>query len=178
MKVASSKTPIQEPDPADLVEVKILLLEEIKPSADPTLELALMIKNVNSADVDWIETHAVVDTFRRFTCHHRDMILPCLPLALPFIIKTVTNLRSALCKNAILALHEGFISLGSSMHCHIDNILLVLVKLVASDKKFLSSLSLQALEALVDNSSSEVVYIHIYICIYISCIKYSFIYML
>ena len=41
----------QADEPSDLVEIKILSVTELRPSADANLELSLMLKNVQSDNI-------------------------------------------------------------------------------------------------------------------------------
>jgi hypothetical protein len=150
--------------------VNVLSSDLIKQSKNPSEELKLTLKHLNSAK--WSESFYAIESVRRLAIFNKELLLPHLQMIVAVTLQNSINLRSAVAKNAILALNDIFKSMKESILCqddcqHINNfnnnnkdnesnavslmdsIVSTLINRTVADKKFLRDNSNKALHTLV-----------------------------
>eukprot|EP00943_MAST-04B_sp_MAST-4B-sp1_P003522 g3522.t1 len=150
--------------------VNVLSSDLIKQSKNPSEELKLTLKHLNSAK--WSETFYAIESVRRLAIFNKDLLVPHLQMIVGVTLQNSINLRSAVAKNAILALNDIFKSMKESILCHddyqhinninnnskdnennsvslMDSIVSTLINRTVADKKFLCDNSNKALHTLV-----------------------------
>ena len=84
--------------------VNVLSSDLIKQSKNPSEELKLTLKHLNSAK--WSETFYAIESVRRLAIFNKDLLVPHLQMIVGVTLQNSINLRSAVAKNAILALND------------------------------------------------------------------------
>ncbi|TMW58963.1 hypothetical protein Poli38472_007108 [Pythium oligandrum] len=110
-------TPVEEQAAAveDDRSVVILTTNELEPLENPSVEvIALAMQQLQCSD-DWLVQHEAITQLRRAIVHHMSSRLTdeeYVCAFVPLLATACDNLRSALAKNALLALSECFEYLG------------------------------------------------------------------
>ena len=84
--------------------VTVLPSDAIHPSKDPTVEMQKLLKQLNSSQ--WSVCFVAVESVRRMAIHHSALLIPHLKVSIKTVLKSSTNLRSAVAKNALFALND------------------------------------------------------------------------
>ena len=145
--------------------VTVLPSDAIHPSKDPTVEMQKLLKQLNSSQ--WSVCFVAVESVRRMAIHHSALLIPHLKVSIKTVLKSSTNLRSAVAKNALFALNDIIRSVkeeilfktvdsegrkNGSMALNepplLDQLVATLINKTASDKKFLRDNSNRALFSL------------------------------
>ena len=91
----------------------------------------------------------------RFARHHPDYLLVEYKPLLQFVMKHVKNLRSQVCRTAVMVVGEMFIHLKKSMESDLEKVILPLILKSGDTNKFLREDCNVALDAIVENSSPQ-----------------------
>lgn len=135
-------------DSRENVEKVVVLQEtEIAKSDDPRAEMKKVLSCLQSSD--WLTQYENVDSLRRLCIHHYSVLVPKIPLVLPFLQNSVESLRSAQSRNALFAVSElyKFSKLGqrSALLVNIDRTVDVVLTKSVNDKRFLAIAGSKAL---------------------------------
>jgi len=109
-------SPPAPPPPLSPLLVEYLSPADIHPLPQPSHILPLLLESLPTAD--WPESFHALTTVRRFALRHPDILLALPPVQLQIllrqVLRQVNNLRSAVAKNALLALADLWAGLASS----------------------------------------------------------------
>ncbi|KAM3568697.1 hypothetical protein VYU27_009187 [Nannochloropsis oceanica] len=104
------------PSPPSALLIEYLSPADIHPLPQPSIALPLLLESLHTAD--WPESFHALTTVRRFAHQHLALLLTLpsdrLQLLLRQVLRHVNNLRSAVAKNALLALADLWAGLASS----------------------------------------------------------------
>jgi len=110
------QSPPVPPSPLSPVLIEYLSPAHILPLPLPSHTLPLLLESLPTAD--WPESFHALTTVRRFALRHPDHLLALssvqLQLLIRQVLRQVNNLRSAVAKNALLALADLWAGLASS----------------------------------------------------------------
>ncbi|KAF0720011.1 Aste57867_619 [Aphanomyces stellatus] len=148
----------------DLNEDKAILVlatSELVPLLDVADDLTRMQDAILSTD--WLVQYTAIETFRRGIVHHTRMASTCVAAMLDPLTAASLNLRSAMSKNALLALAESFEFASDDVMLAPDAttraVCDALLKRAACEKKFLrdaADLSLTKLATCVPSPTAAV----------------------
>ncbi|DAZ92982.1 TPA: hypothetical protein N0F65_004357 [Lagenidium giganteum] len=154
----------------ELFLVNVLAREEFSPATDVHAEMreveALIAARKNGDDgtseLSWAQEYQAVDSFRRIAIHHpaelrQIMYVESRLQAIPLlIVPAVSNLRSAMTRNALFAIEDTVLTLHSETTSHLADIVPVLVNRAANEKQFIRELARKV--GRVDGGSRWVVF--------------------
>ncbi|EWM22552.1 Armadillo-like helical [Nannochloropsis gaditana] len=139
-------------------QVQVRNTEDLPPSLHPALDLDLVLETVKEGDAalhggqrgeeerghaDWAREYECIDAIRRLALHPSlgpALLRPHLPLLLPFLLRSVHNLRSSMQRNALLCLRELFVpaGLGPAFPPFLEPMCALLLRQLGhGDKKFI-----------------------------------------
>lgn len=107
-------------------EPKYLEPHELKPLSNPKQDSAKLLEKI--AGSDWEATFDALSIVRRLAKHHPAFLEDRIHAATKVILAQVTNLRSTVSKNSLLALESLCSCFQKSMDPEVDGILAVLIK--------------------------------------------------
>jgi len=109
--------------------VEYLSTKDIKPVSNPISELTHVL-TVLEMETDWEKLFYSLNDTRSLALHHQHVVLSSgkLHALVVGIMKQIDNLRSAVAKNAILAMGDMFQGLGKAMEGEVPATIPVLVK--------------------------------------------------
>eukprot|EP00624_Nannochloropsis_granulata_P006102 evm.model.NODE_44167_length_5633_cov_34.679211.1 len=112
----SQSLPMSRPSPPSALLIEYLPPADIHPLPQPSIALPLLLESLPIAD--WPESFQALTTVRRFARRHPALLLALPPdrlqLLLRQVLRHVNNLRSAVAKNALLAVADLWAGLASS----------------------------------------------------------------
>ena len=144
-------TPLHKP--ADSLEYTNS--EDIKPMNNPSKELTAVAKGLDTDG--WPDIFHTIDKLRQLALHHNSTVLNSSylhPMVMG-VVKQVDNLRSAVCKNALLAISDMFVGFGKSMDGESQNVMPILLKRCSDSSAFLSGSANAALCSMMERSSVQ-----------------------
>jgi len=128
-----------------------LTSEDIRPSPNPHQELQKTLNNLPNDE--WPETYHTLNSVRRLALHHAALLEPHLHAIVRALLKQSENLRSAVKKNAILALEDVWRGLGKTCDPELDMVAPALIKRVAESNGFLVESAEKAIYTIVENAT-------------------------
>lgn len=146
------------PEPT-VIEIEYPATEDLQP-VDGDIAAALGEALSGMASSDWVATCGALLMLRRLVRHNSAECVESLPAAVPLVVKSIRNLRSALSKTAIMTARDLFLSSAPAMLplCDVGgasqpmNSLLaqLLLKAASNDKKFVIEEAQRALSTMAD----------------------------
>lgn len=148
-------TPPQQTQASDLIEY--VDSKDLKPFAEPETKIKSLMDDLESKD--WVKLCSALNDVRRFAIHHSELLLPLLENVMLVMVKSLKNPRSALCKTAILASNDIFLSIGPRLISTFedskafDQLLLQLLLKASQDKRFVCEEAQKALDSMACHTS-------------------------
>jgi|EP00945_MAST-04E_sp_MAST-4E-sp1_P000735 hypothetical protein len=128
--------------------VTVLPSTDIKPSTNPVEETSSALAEMTIGTV-WAKQFYAVESIRRLAIHHPKHLVHHLPSIGRAVANSCMNLRSAVAKNAVLALGDLVSSMKEKMLSEIGNIVFTLLDRATCDKKFLRDAANNTLEKII-----------------------------
>lgn len=139
---ASSRTPLESDNP-----------EDWKPYKDP--ELAIRTAQKNIAQDDWEMKCAGINSIRRLSVYHKDVLISNLHPVIVAILTEVKNLRSQVSRLAIVCMGDLFVNLSKYMDTDLDMVVRGLLAKNGESNGFIREDSERALAAMVDGVTPQ-----------------------
>lgn len=114
--------------PADQFEY--LTSEDVQPLENPSKELNKVTRGLDVEE--WPHIFHTINKMRQLALHHSSNVLnsSCLHPMVMGLVKQADNLRSAVCKNALLAITDMLIGFGRAMDGECQNLMPMLLKVL------------------------------------------------
>ena len=128
-----------------------LSTDDIRPSPNPQVEMQRMMGGIGTDE--WPEIFHTLNSVRRLSIHHGNLIEGHLHTVVRSVIKAADNLRSAVSKNAILTLQDMWIGLKRAMDPELAAVTPMLLKRFADTNGFLSEVADAAIISIIENGS-------------------------
>ena len=127
---------------------------DIKPSVNPTKDLVKAMSGLETQD--WPEIFYTLNTVRQLAIHHNALLTQggTLHSFVQGVLRQADNLRSAVAKNAILALGDLFEGLEKAMDSEVPLILALLLKKCGDTSIFLIESAERAVHKMIDHVSA------------------------
>lgn len=134
-------------------QFEYLASENINPLEHPSKELNQVTRGLDKNE--WPDIFHTLNKMRQLALHHSSTVLntTCLHPMVMGVVKQADNLRSAVCKNALLAITDMFIGFGRAMDGESQNIMPMLLKRSVDSSAFLSGSANAALCAMMERIS-------------------------
>ncbi|KAL4238308.1 hypothetical protein ACF0H5_003020 [Mactra antiquata] len=139
---ASSRTPLESDNP-----------EDWKPYKDPDQAVRQAQKNISSDD--WETKCGGINSIRRLSVYHRDVLLANLHPVIVALLQEVKNLRSQVSRLAIVCLGDLFASLNKNMDTDLDMVVRGLLAKNGDSNGFIREDSERALNAMVEGVTPQ-----------------------
>jgi len=114
-----------------------LASEDIRPSAHPQQEMSKTLASLPTDD--WPDIFLTLNSVRRLGLHHCDLVDKHSHALVRDVVKQVGNLRSAVAKNAILAIRDLWTGMGRALDVEVGVVVPVLLKRSSDTNGFLST---------------------------------------
>ncbi|RHY25341.1 hypothetical protein DYB32_008375 [Aphanomyces invadans] len=115
-------------------------------------ELAKCVELLHASD--WERNFEGLTDLRRIAVHAPDVVGGQLTTLVDQVVKQISNLRSSIAKNAMLAIETLCVSLTRKMDPEMDTVIPLLLKRAADTNAFLSEAAAQTLAAVVQTCSA------------------------
>jgi hypothetical protein len=143
----------------DIYDITVLSDENLSPLASPEGEWETVAEILTSSTSTWAENHAAIETIRRISIHHQELLNgEHILLALSEATKATGSLRSCICRNGILCLQSLYrlpffsnLLQGSNKENFFESISILMNKSV-NGPKFICATALVALEIGVERT--------------------------
>lgn len=116
-------------------EPRYLEPHELTPVANPKQEAASLVSKISRAD-DWLVNFEALTTVRRLAVHSPAFLEDKIHAVMSAILGQVTNLRSTVSKNALLALESTCAAFGRAIDGEVDAVVPLLLKRCADSNQF------------------------------------------
>ncbi|KAE9029686.1 hypothetical protein PF005_g1196 [Phytophthora fragariae] len=134
--------------PSGKQEPRYLETHEVTPLINPKQDLSKMLTQLRSED--WEANFDALSTVRRLAMHHASIIDAGKVHAIVVeILKQVSNLRSSVSKNALLALESMCSAFSRAIDSELENIVPVLLRRCADSNAFVCESAAASLHAVV-----------------------------
>lgn len=140
------------PEPV-AIEIEYPTRDALVPLENTETAIPLMLENL--ASTAWVDTCYGLMHLRQLTVHNPELCEPLLEQIVPLVIKSVRNLRSAVCKTAVMAAADLFLTFKDTILplCDVGGMAKPLTSLLcqlflkgaSNDKKFVIEEALRAL---------------------------------
>ena len=112
--------------PAGASEQVYIASEDLPSCRNPEAELRHAMEDLASGD--WEKNFAGLNRVRALSRWHASVLAPATHSVVLAVVKACDNLRSSVCKNALLALGDMLAGLGRTMDAELDVVVAILVK--------------------------------------------------
>ena len=127
--------------------------EDIKPLSDPDAHLNNIVRLLTSNS--WREQFDALDVVRSLALHHSDLLQPIIKQVAPALSTATASLRSSVCKNGILAIHDVCDGLGQELESQLGILSKPIVKRAADTSNiFISASANEALVKMIERCPS------------------------
>lgn len=93
------------PEPV-VMDVDYAPASQLQPLGDPSQQCQVMLRDLGSSE--WTAVVGALTTARQLVAHHSLLLQPRLSAFMPLLLKSVKNLRSSVCKMALMCSAEAF----------------------------------------------------------------------
>ncbi|CAM9682180.1 unnamed protein product, partial [Discosporangium mesarthrocarpum] len=151
LKLSEEETAMAGAPQGPVYQVTVLSTDQFEPSPNPEQEMQAVLVAAEGRG-DWADLYSALDSARRLTIFHRDVLLreeqQHLNQAVGLVGLAVGNLRSSMVRNALLCVKDMFSCLGQDM-ARVDVGVVVggTLQRLAGDKRFICLAAAEALEA-------------------------------
>ena len=133
--------------------MEIVETEDLQPLSAPAKELRVCSQQLRSDE--WSVQYQGLDSARRLAAHHPHVISSALVGIVAQVLHLVANLRSSVCRNALLALHDMFLFTKKEMDPMLETVVPVLIRRAGETNAFICEASDSALSCMVSNVGSR-----------------------
>ena len=134
--------------------VTVLSSAEIEPCDDPQACVDSIM--TTSSSEEWLTQYACMDSVRQLAIHHSAMLKGCFRVVIPILRKGVQSLRSAQCRNALLALSEVYSNCArDELMFEIEETVSEVMRKCVNDLRFISNTAKGTLSAITEAMASE-----------------------
>ncbi|CAI0455942.1 unnamed protein product [Linum tenue] len=135
----------------EVAEVEYVESENLSDVEDVDTCIKELVAGLDSKD--WVLLCESLNNARRLSKFHEEKVLDMLDDVIPLIVKSLKNPRSAVCKTAIMASGDVFITYKDHIIDSVDPLLVQLLLKSSQDKRFLCEAAEKALVALTTSVS-------------------------
>ncbi|GAB4822816.1 hypothetical protein N2152v2_009862 [Parachlorella kessleri] len=148
------------PEPVQ-IEVEYVPRDQLQPVEDAAAAVEACSSGLDSAD--WVEAVKALNLLRQLVVHHANSCQDKLQQWMLPVVKSVRSLRSSLCKTAIMAVSDLYITYGDALLPLADVggqakpltslLAQILLKCSSNDKKFVIEEAQLALQTMVEHTT-------------------------